>query len=371
MPPAIVCGENNQRCGFLTVNTALNTQPPETARPGSFDPVAVWLLVICAMVFAMIVLGGVTRLTESGLSMVDWRPVTGWLPPIGEAEWHRAFDAYRQSPEYHHINAGMGLDGFKEIFWLEYLHRLFGRVIGIVFLVPFVWFLCTGRIKGALRDKCLILFVLGGLQGVLGWYMVKSGLIDEPSVSQYRLAAHLSMALIIYLFGLWVALGILQPRAAVVPPAQAGISTLVTVLLAVICVTVFSGALVAGLDAGLLYNTFPLMDGHVFPADAFELRPVFLNFFEDRGTVQFNHRVLAMTTACLVLLFWAWAVRSTAPAGLKQAAGLMALAVAVQAGLGIATLLMAVPVALGALHQAGAVVLLTATLWCLHQARRR
>jgi cytochrome c oxidase assembly protein subunit 15 len=352
------------------MNIATETRDINPPRPGAVNPVALWLLVICAMVFAMIILGGVTRLTQSGLSMVDWHPVTGWLPPLTEAAWQAAFDAYRQSPEYRHVNAGMSLSGFQEIFWLEYLHRLFGRVIGVVFFVPFAWFLAKGQLTGPIRAKCAILFVLGGLQGVLGWYMVKSGLVDEPSVSQYRLAAHLSLALAIYLFALWTALDIIQPRNSVVPRGQARFVAWATGLLAFIFLTVFSGALVAGLDAGLLYNTFPLMEGRLLPADAFHLRPIYLNFFEDRATVQFDHRVLAVSTLCLVLAFWAGVRRADAAPKLKQGAAFMAIAVVAQAGIGIATLLTAVPVALGALHQAGAVVLLTSALWCLHQARR-
>ncbi|PIW26165.1 MAG: heme A synthase, partial [Rhodospirillales bacterium CG15_BIG_FIL_POST_REV_8_21_14_020_66_15] len=299
------------------MKTVTDTRDRGLPLPGAFDPVAAWLFLICAMVFAMVVLGGVTRLTESGLSMVHWRPITGWLPPLGDTEWQAAFDAYRQSPEYHHLNRGMSLDGFKGIFWLEYLHRLFGRIIGIVFFVPFVWFLATGRLTGPIRSKCIMMFVLGGLQGLLGWFMVKSGLVDEPSVSQYRLAAHLSLALVIYLFALWTALDIVQPRYAVVPAARARHSFWATGLLGFIFLTVFSGALVAGLDAGLLYNTFPFMEGRVFPADGFDLRPVYLNFFEDRATVQFDHRVLALTTVCLVAAFWAGVRRSSAPGGLR------------------------------------------------------
>jgi cytochrome c oxidase assembly protein subunit 15 len=352
------------------MNSATDTSLQDLHRPGALDAVAAWLFVICAMVFAMVVLGGVTRLTESGLSMVNWRPVTGWLPPIGQAEWQAVFDAYRKSPEYQHINRGMSLAGFQEIFWLEYLHRLFGRIIGIVFFVPFVWFLVTGRLNGPIRTKCLIMFVLGGLQGGLGWYMVKSGLIDEPSVSQYRLAAHLSLALIIYLFAFWTALDIVQPRYTVVPRAQARFAAWAAGLFGFIFLTVFSGALVAGLDAGLLYNTFPLMDGHLFPAEGFGMRPVYLNFFEDRATVQFQHRVLALSTVCLVAMFWFGLRSPAASSGVKRGANLLAGAVAIQATLGVATLLTAVPVSLGALHQAGAVLLLTAALWCLHQARR-
>ncbi len=352
------------------MNTASDARQAGIAPARGFDPVAAWLFLICALVFAMVVLGGVTRLTESGLSMVNWRPVTGWLPPLSQAEWQAAFDAYRQSPEYHHINRGMSLEGFQGIFWLEYLHRLFGRVIGIAFFVPFVWFMVRGRLTGSLRTKCAVMFVLGGLQGVLGWYMVKSGLIDEPSVSQYRLGAHLSLALAIYLFALWTALDIVQPRAKALAAGQGPAAKLAAGLLAIVFLTVFSGALVAGLDAGFLYNTFPLMDGRLFPADGFGLTPAYLNFFEDRATVQFDHRVLAMTTVCLVFAYWIWVRRSDAAPGVKQAAGLMVLAVFAQATIGISTLLMVVPVWLGALHQAGAVVLLTAGTWTLHQARR-
>ena len=332
--------------------------------------VAIWLFVICAMIFAMVVLGGVTRLTESGLSMVDWRPITGWLPPMTDSEWAKVFADYRTSPEYKYVNAGMTLGDFKEIFWLEYLHRLFGRIIGLVFFLPFMFFLVTKRLDKALRRRCWIMFVLGGLQGVLGWYMVKSGLVDEPDVSQYRLAAHLGLALVIYLYILWTAWGIVLPRPHVPPPGQARDIGRSAALLGLIFVTVLSGALVAGLDAGLLYNTFPLMDGRLVPEGAFELQPFHLNFFENRATVQFDHRVLALTTVAAVVVYWLRLRRNATHLPLKRAGHLLLLAVVAQAGLGIATLIHAVPIALGALHQAGAVLLLTAGLWLVHQTRR-
>lgn len=330
------------------------------------DPVALWLFAIAAMIFFMVVLGGVTRLTESGLSMVDWRPVTGWLPPIGEAEWQKVFDAYRQSPQYRDINAGMTLAAFKEIFWLEYLHRLFGRIIGLAFGLPFLWFLATGRLQGDLKVKCGTLFVLGGLQGVLGWWMVKSGLIDNPAVSQYRLAAHLGLALVIYLAVLWTAIGIADPRRAKGTGAHrcwAG------ALLGLAFVTVLSGALVAGLDAGFLFNTFPLMEGRLWPDESFRMEPFWLNFFEDRGAVQFDHRVLAMATLAAAVAFWV-RVRRAPDAGLRRAGYLILAAVALQVALGIATLVLVVPVPLAALHQAGAVLVLTAALWAWDRAGR-
>ncbi|MEK9670892.1 MAG: COX15/CtaA family protein [Rhodospirillaceae bacterium] len=330
------------------------------------DLVAVWLFVIAVMIFAMVVLGGVTRLTESGLSMVDWRPVTGWLPPMGEAAWQKVFDAYRTSPEYKRVNAGMSLDDFKGIFWLEYLHRLFGRVIGLAFFFPFVFFLSTGRLRGGLRWKCGAMFVLGGLQGGLGWYMVKSGLVDQPDVSQYRLAAHLGLALVIYLYVLWTAFGIVQHRSG---HGGGPAGTRAAAVLALVFLTVISGAFVAGLNAGLIYDTFPLMGGQLVPPEAFGLEQFHQNLFEDRATVQFDHRVLAMTTVAAVLAFWLGIRRSGNP-GLRRAGGVALAAVAVQAGLGISTLVNGVPLVLAALHQAGAVVLLTAVLWAAHQARR-
>lgn len=343
--------------------TAPMTERTVARRP---DPVAIWLFVIAGMIFFMVVLGGVTRLTESGLSMVDWRPVTGWLPPIGEAEWQKVFDAYRQSPQYRDINAGMTLAAFKEIFWLEYLHRLFGRIIGLAFGLPFVWFLATGRLQGDLKVKCGALFVLGGLQGVLGWWMVKSGLIDNPAVSQYRLAAHLGLALVIYLAVLWTAIGIVAPRG---DKGQGSHRRWAGAMLGLAFVTVMSGALVAGLDAGFLFNTFPLMEGRLWPDESFHMEPFWLNFFEDRGAVQFDHRVLAMTTLAAAVAYWV-RVRRAPEAAMRRAGGLLLAAVGLQVALGIATLVLVVPVPLAALHQAGAVLVLTAALWAWDRAGR-
>ena len=317
--------------------------------------VAGWLLVVCAMIFVMVVLGGVTRLTFSGLSMVEWRPVTGWLPPLTHDAWQAAFEAYRQSPEYQKINVGMGLGEFQSIFWMEYLHRLWGRVIGVAYLLPFLFFLARGWLDRRLIVRLVVGLLLGGFQGWLGWYMVKSGLVDKPDVSAYRLVAHLAAALTIYGFLFWVALGLLRPNRGRPRPG----AVIVVILVAT---TILAGGFVAGLDAGFAYNTFPTMDGHWLPPGFFAMEPAWLSAFEDIGTVQFDHRVLALTTLVAVLLFW-WRRRG------RLSVDLLGAMAAVQVGLGIATLLLVVPVPLAAAHQAGAVILLTLALWATHENR--
>lgn len=328
--------------------------------------VAIWLLVICAMVFAMVVLGGFTRLTESGLSMTDWRPVTGWLPPLSDAQWMTHFDGYRLSPEYNKVNAGMTLAEFKGIFWLEYLHRLWGRLIGVAFALPFVVFLYKRWIAPRMLGRLALLFALGGLQGGIGWWMVKSGLIDQPDVSQYRLAVHLLTAFLIYALGLWFALDLLRPSVAEETPVK--LRRLASLVLGMVFVTAFSGALVAGLNAGLVYNTFPLMMGDVFPPEGFGLSPWYLNFFEDIPTVQFDHRVLAISTFCMIFIIWVMA-QGVSETQARRSTVLLGAAV-LQVSLGIATLMMSVPVLLGAMHQAGAVLLLTAAIWYRHGMKR-
>lgn len=329
--------------------------------------IAYWLLTICAMVFAMVVLGGFTRLTESGLSMTDWRPVTGWLPPLSDAAWMTHFDGYRTSPEYNKVNAGMTLAEFKGIFWLEYLHRLWGRLIGVAFALPFLAFLYKRWIGRALLVRLCVLFALGGVQGGIGWWMVKSGLVDQPDVSQYRLAVHLLTAFLIFALGLWFALDLLGPptSANVAPTKLRRLASLATVM---VFITAFSGALVAGLNAGLIYNTFPLMMGDVFPPEGFGLDPWYLNFFEDIPTVQFDHRVLAIATFGVIFVTWASA-QGVSEEQSKRSTVLLGAAM-LQVGLGISTLLLAVPVLLGALHQAGAVILLAATIWYRHGLKR-
>ncbi len=337
--------------------------------------VALWLLLCCAMIFAMVVLGGVTRLTHSGLSMVEWKPVTGFLPPMSESAWEDAFAKYRQYPEYREINAGMTLEEFKSIFWLEFIHRVWGRTIGVVFLLPFLYFLVRKRIDRWLAPRLALIFVLGALQGVMGWYMVKSGLVDRPDVSHYRLTAHLLAAFAIYGYILWVALSLLYPGAArAVENAPAGrVRGLAWTLFALVSITVASGGLVAGLDAGFAYNTFPLMDGRWIPEDILKLRPLLSNLFDNPITVQFDHRVLAVTTATVAVLLWFAGRRADRLAAIGARArlwlhGVLA-ATAVQVALGLTTLLTVVALVPAAAHQAGALVLFTAVIGALHALR--
>jgi cytochrome c oxidase assembly protein subunit 15 len=324
------------------------------------------------MVFLMVVLGGATRLTESGLSMVHWKPLH-ILPPLNDREWAEEFAAYQQFPEYQKKNTWMSVDDFKQIFWLEYTHRLWGRAISVVFFVPFMIFLWRGWVDRPLAWKLAGLFALGGAQGVLGWYMVASGLVDRPDVSQYRLAAHLVTAFVCFGLIIWVALDLFR-RAGLWPQASAEPALvrlsrwwLGLTLFALLVVT--SGAFVAGLDAGRGYNTFPLMDGQLIPDDLFAESPWYLNWFENHMTVQFNHRILAMTLTAMIALLW---LRSrphpVAPSTRTTLNALLAM-IFVQAGLGILTLLFVVPIPLALAHQTGAqivfvlVVVATHALW--------
>lgn len=338
----------------------------EIARGVRDRHVAIWLLVCCALVFAMVVLGGVTRLTGSGLSMVDWRPVVGWLPPLSDAEWQRAFEMYRLSPEFIKINAHMDVHAFKGIFWLEYLHRLLGRTIGIVFAVPFVVFFVRDYIVRREWPKYLLMFALGGLQGVLGWYMVKSGLVDNPHVSQYRLTAHLVAAFLIYAYMLWVALSLLFPRTSGGRHPWFRRTVLATAL---ISVTIISGGFVAGLNAGEIYNTFPKMGSSFIPPGLFALDPVWRNVFDNMTTVQFDHRLLAITTFLVIVVFW-WRSQSAAlPQRARRATHTLLATAALQVALGISTLLHSVPIILAASHQAAALLLFTVALYLVHSLR--
>jgi cytochrome c oxidase assembly protein subunit 15 len=328
------------------------------AQPWARRQVAGWLLLCCALVAAMVVLGGVTRLTGSGLSMVTWKPVHGIVPPMSQAQWEEEFDRYRASPEYLHKNAGMSLDGFKRIFWFEYAHRLLGRALGAAFLLPLLWFLWRRRVEARLAPRLVLMFVLGGAQGLLGWWMVKSGLVDEPRVSQYRLAAHLGLAVALYVWMLWTALAVLRGADTASPGAP--LSRPAAALLGLAFVTVLSGAFVAGLHAGLVYNTFPTMGGHWLPPELWSLAPGWRNLFDNVVTVQFDHRVLALAVLAGCVAIWVACLRCTvAPAARAWAHAALA-AVLVQVALGVATLLAHVPVTLAVLHQANALLVLTA-----------
>lgn len=320
--------------------------PAATAIP-EHRRVGLWLLICCALVIVMVLLGGVTRLTESGLSIVEWKPVTGVLPPLGEAAWRDEFAKYQQFPEYRKVNHGMTLAEFQRIWWMEYSHRLFGRLIGVVFLLPFLWFLARRAVPPGLTGHLWLVFLLGAAQGAMGWYMVKSGLVDRPDVSQYRLAAHFGLAVVIYLYMLWLALGLLWP-----PRARADIGAGLVLVLVVI--QALLGALVAGLDAGLHYNTFPLMNGEFVPAGIGQQEPWWLNLFENPITVQFQHRLGAYVVTLAALWLW-WRT----PGATRH---VLLAALALQMLLGILTLLYVVPLPLAAAHQAGALLLLTTVL---------
>jgi heme a synthase len=326
------------------------------------NPVALWLLACCALVFAIVVVGGITRLTHSGLSIVEWQPIVGAVPPLDDAAWRETFRKYQETPEFRQINPGMDLAGFKSIFWWEYAHRLLGRLIGAAFFLPLLWFAIRRKIGRALAWKLAVIFVLGGLQGAMGWYMVQSGLVDDPRVSQYRLAAHLAMALLIYAAMLWIALDLLSQRTT--EPISRGLRRFAFALAILMFVQAISGALVAGIHAGLAYNTFPLMNGHFLPPGMFVLDPWYLNLFGNIATVQFDHRLIAWLLAVLVPWYWL-RTRNVAPRA-RLGASLLLIALALQIALGIATLLAVVPVPLAAAHQAGALLVFSAALLALH-----
>ncbi|HBE92255.1 MAG TPA: heme A synthase [Gammaproteobacteria bacterium] len=312
----------------------------------------------------MVVVGGLTRLTGSGLSMVEWRPATGFIPPMNATEWQVMFDNYRQFPEFMKINPSMNLEGFKGIFWLEFIHRVLGRLIGLAFLLPFLYFLARRMIPGKLTPRLITMFVLGGMQGLLGWYMVKSGLVNDPHVSQYRLTAHLMLAVVIFSLMLWTALELLQDRkhANQLPVEGATLWRPAMWLALLVALTMTSGGLVAGLKAGLIYNTFPLMGDSLIAPGVYASSPWYMAMFEDAITVQFNHRLLAITTFTLIVIFWLRARACQLSEPSRIALHLMLIMAVVQVALGISTLLLRVPVQLGAAHQAGAMLLLTTAI---------
>ncbi len=372
-------------------------------------PIAAWLLVCCAMIFAMVVIGGITRLTLSGLSITEWQPVSGIIPPLSHADWAAEFAKYRQIPQYKLLNAGMSLADFKYIFLWEYVHRLWGRLIGFAYAVPFGYFLVRRRVPRHLLLPLAAILLLGGAQGALGWYMVESGLADRVEVSQYRLVAHLALALLIYAATLWIALGILlgqrespsppvrgeregpnaqrwegevgiggrsgirPPTPALSPDGGEGVSSrwlrAGEAVILLVALTICAGGFVAGLNAGLTYNTFPLMDGSYVPAGYAQLHPFVRNWFESIAAVQFDHRLLAETTFTAVLLLWLAGRRAALPQPARLALHALLAAAMLQFVLGVSTLLLVVPIPLAAAHQAGAVLLLTAAIVFRHTLR--
>jgi cytochrome c oxidase assembly protein subunit 15 len=316
-----------------------------------------WLLAVAALVFAMVAVGGATRLTESGLAIVEWQPVAGVWPPLNEAEWQAQFDKYKTIPQYQTLNPGMSLDAFKTIFWWEWAHRQLGRLIGVAYLLPFLWFLRRGTVEPPLRARLWMIFGLGAFQGAVGWWMVASGLAERVEVSQYRLAFHLTLAGLIFAALVWNAQW-RAPRSGV--PAPLRIRSSAKFLLALVLVQIYLGALVAGLHAGLVYNTWPLIDGRLLPdaAELLQLVPAWRNLFENALTVQFAHRMVAYALWLVAVAHLIDAARDTR--GLGWNGGLaLAASVTIQASVGILTLVYQAPVALALLHQGMAMVVLT------------
>lgn len=325
-----------------------------------------WLLCCALLVFMMIVVGGATRLTESGLSMVEWAPILGTIPPLNEAEWLATFDKYKQFPEYQKVNAGMSLSEFKSIFWWEYGHRVLGRFIGLAYLLPLLFFLFKGYIPQQWRLRLFSLFVLGGLQGLMGWFMVKSGLVSDPNVSQYRLTAHLGLAVIIFGFMFWFALDCFRSekkhRLASKNYLRFTVASVV-----IIFIMMMSGGFVAGIKAGHIMNTFPTMNGQWIPSELLALTPWWSNFFENAVAVQWMHRFIAVLVTVVVLttLYLSFAQQFV------NRAWVLLSALVLQVSLGIATLLLVVPILLGVAHQAGAVILFASALYVAHLARKQ
>lgn len=342
---------------------------PAVTRP---VPAAIiqWLLFCAGMVFAMAIIGAITRLTESGLSITEWKPITGAIPPLNEAQWLIEFEKYKQIPEYQLLNRGMSLDEFKQIFFWEWFHRLWGRLIGLAFALPLIWFTLRRQVPRSLLPTLVGLFALGGLQGFIGWFMVQSGLVERTDVSHYRLALHLGMALLLYAMLIQVALNLRHPGAAH-RPERADLRWHGIAGLSLIAVTIVWGAFVAGLDAGFAYNTWPLMNDHFAPPEMGTLSPWWLNLFENTAAVQFTHRWLAIVTA-LAILSYVWRVgqRADLPPVARTASLWLAAGIAGQVLLGIVTLLHAVPVWLGAAHQGGAMIVIALMIRSLHTLRR-
>ncbi len=337
-----------------------------------YDRQTAWWLITCAaVVFGMILLGAVTRLTHSGLSIVEWKPLLGAIPPLTEQDWLATFQQYQQYPEYQKINRGMSLDGFKTIFMYEYLHRLLGRIIGVLFAVPLLYFALRHRLRPGLAPSLVILFFLGGLQGLLGWYMVKSGLVDIPRVSQYRLTAHLGLAVVLYACMVWLAFELLFTSGRVLSTQHRPYARWTLAAVALVYMMILSGGLVAGTRAGMAYPTWPLMGDTFIPRGLYATTPAWLAMFEDITTIQFNHRMFAYVLFVLLNVIAFLVYRSASAGRGRLGAILLVAALWMQVGLGISTLLLHVPVWLATAHQGGAVLLLTATLFLCHVQRRQ
>jgi len=317
--------------------------------------VRIWLYVVLVVLFALFLVGGATRLTGSGLSITEWKPIHGVIPPLTEAEWQEELDLYRQIPQYQQINKGMSLDEFKTIFWWEWAHRLMARLVGVVMAVPLAFFWLTGRLESKLKPRLLALFALGGLQGFIGWWMVASGLSERVNVSQYRLAVHLTLACIIFAAVMWVARG-LAPHSQ--PPAGQGVRRFAGVMTLLVLVQIYLGALVAGLHAGMAYNTWPLMDGSIVPGGLFLQQPWWINLFENPKTVQFVHRLGAYVLLAAAVLHAIATWRAEPGTTHARRAFVLLGMILVQAALGVTALVLVVPFGWALLHHAFAIVVL-------------
>jgi heme a synthase len=343
---------------------------PATAAIATPDALRIWLWSVAGLVLAMVTVGGATRLTGSGLSITEWKPILGAIPPLSAADWQDVFDKYRQIAQYKLVNKGMSLDAFKVIFWWEWGHRQLGRFIGLAFALPFFYFLARSRIPAHIKPKLWGLLALGGLQGFMGWYMVQSGLTDRVDVSQYRLAAHLTLAAVIFAGLVWVALELTPRRAVHLQSLAPSAVTRSGWLVALVLLQIFLGALVAGMKAGLAYNTWPLMDGRLIPSGLLAATPWWTNLFENALTVQFDHRLLAYILTGLGLWQGIVAARAADDASIRLSGALLAGCITAQVVLGIATLVAHVPLGLALAHQALAFILLGLVVWHRHAITR-
>jgi cytochrome c oxidase assembly protein subunit 15 len=337
----------------------------------SFRPVFIWLLTGCFLIYLMVVIGGITRLTGSGLSITQWKIVTGTLPPFSEASWQKEFDSYKQTPQYKLINSDFTLSDFKGIFWWEYIHRLIGRIIGVVFLIPFIWFWVKKKFPHDFLKKAAVLFALGGFQGFLGWFMVKSGLSENIYVSHYRLATHLISAFTVFGFTFWYALDLAFPST---PLSREGgkkgeIKDLSILLFATVILQIIYGAFVAGLKAGYGYPTWPKMGDQWIPEEIVSMEPLWKNFLEGHAGVQFIHRYLAYVVVFIVGIIFFRARKIQLTSSQRKIIHLLVAIVLTQFTLGIITLLYGVPIVIAALHQTGAFFLFATTLLLLHRIK--
>lgn len=352
---------------MLTLYTIYTTLHMET---NPHKSIIRWLLIGCFLIALMVVIGGITRLTHSGLSMVEWNMIIGSLPPMNEAEWLVPFEKYQQSPEYQQINNQFTLEEFKSIYWWEYVHRFLGRIIGVVFIIPFLYFLIKKRFDKPLLKKMLILLALGAFQGFLGWFMVKSGLQKEPHVSHYRLAAHLISAFTVFGFTFWYAMDLMYPNQIEENNILKKLKRMANIVLGIVVLQIIYGAFVAGLKAGLFYNTFPRMGDSYLPETLFTFDPFLKNFVENPSGVQFIHRCIAYVVVLAIALLWDKSRKLELTTLQRKASNFMIIMVGVQFLLGVITILYAVPITMGVLHQAGAFLLFGSVLFFMHSLRK-